>query len=100
MPPIVALFVTIAFSGFLYRRDIRERPNVTGALWLPLLWILILGSRSVAIWLDTLGLPTIFNSLEEGNPLDATVQLALIAAGVYVLNRRQVSLGEIFRNNE
>jgi exopolysaccharide production protein ExoQ len=99
MPPIVALFVTIAFVGFLYRRDIRERPNVTGALWLPVLWMLILGSRSVAIWLDTLGLPTAFNSVEEGNPLDATLQLTFIAAGVYVLNRRQVSLGEIFRNN-
>src|SRR5262249_5660700 len=99
MPPIVALFLTIAFSGFLYRRDIRERPNVTGALWLPVLWTLILGSRSVAIWLDTFHLPTVFNSVDEGNPLDATLQLTLIAAGVYVLNGRQVSLGEIFRNN-
>src|SRR5215813_2040066 len=100
MPPIVALFLTIAFSGFLYRRDIRERPNVTGALWLPVLWTLILGSRSVAIWLDTFHLPTVFNSVDEGNPLDATLQLTLIAAGVYVLNRRQVSLGEIFRSNK
>jgi len=100
MPPVIALFVTVAFVIFLYRRDIRERPNVTGALWLPLLWMLILGSRSVAIWLDTLSLPTVFGSLEEGNPLDATVQFAFIAGGVYVLNRRQVSLGEIFRNNK
>src|SRR5262249_3395644 len=100
MPPVIALFVTVAFVIFLYRRDIRERPNVTGALWLPLLWMLILGSRSVAIWLDTLSLPTVFGSLEEGNPLDATVQFAFIAAGVYVLNRRQVSLGEIFRSNK
>jgi hypothetical protein len=99
MPPNVALFLTVAFVVFLYRRDIQERPNVTGALWLPLLWMLILGSRSVALWLDTLGLPTVFGSLEEGNPLDSTVQLTFIAAGVYVLNRRQVSLGEIFRNN-
>jgi O-antigen ligase len=99
MPPIVALFLTVAFVVFLYRRDIQERPNVTGALWLPLLWMLILGSRSVALWLDTLGLPTVFGSLEEGNPLDSTVQLTFIAAGVYVLNRRQVSLGEIFGNN-
>src|SRR5215831_1983404 len=100
MPPIVALFLTVTFIVFLYRRDAREKPNVTRALWIPLLWILILGSRSVAIWLDTFSLPTVFGSLEEGNPLDATVQFAFIAAGVYVLNRRQVSLGEIFRNNK
>ena len=99
MSPIVAVFLTVAFVVFLYRRDIRGRPNVTGALWLPLLWMLILGSRSVALWFNTLGLPTVFGSLEEGNPLDSTVQLTFIAAGVYVLNRRQVSLGEIFRNN-
>jgi len=100
MPPIVALFLTVTFTVFLYRRDAREKPNVTHALWIPLLWMLILGSRSVAIWLDTLGLPTVFGSLDEGNPLDATVQLTLIAAGVCVLNKRQVSLGEIFRSNK
>src|SRR5262245_55107165 len=99
MPPPVATLLTLGFIVFLFRRDIRERPEITNALWLPVLWTLILGSRSVAIWLDTLGLPTVFGSLEEGNPLDATVQFTFIAAGVYVLNRRQVSLGEIFRNN-
>jgi len=100
MPPNLALFITIAFIVFLYRRDIRERPNVTGALWLPVLWTVILGSRSVAIWLDTLGLPTVFNSVDEGNPLDATVQFTFIAAGVYVLNRRQVSLGGLRSNKK
>src|SRR6516164_6581706 len=99
MPPIVALFLTVTFIVFLYRRDAREKPNVTRALWIPLLWILILGSRSVAIWLNTLGLPTVFGSLDEGNPLDATVQLTFIAAGFYILNKRQVSLSEIFRGN-
>ena len=99
LPPTVALLLTVAFVVFLFRRDFRQRPNVTGALWLPLLWMLISGSRSVTQWLNILHFPIGLGSAEEGNPLDAFIYFALIAAGIYVLNQRQVGLGEIFRNN-
>jgi exopolysaccharide production protein ExoQ len=99
LPPIVALFLTVAFIVFLFRRDFRESPNVTRALWLPLIWMLIIGSRSVVQWLNLLGLPVGATSMEEGNPLDALVYFGLIAAGIYLLNKRQVQLSEIFRNN-
>jgi O-antigen ligase len=39
-------------------------------------------------------------TLEEGSPLDAGVYCALIAAGLYVLHQRRVSLSEIVRNNQ
>jgi exopolysaccharide production protein ExoQ len=97
MPPIVALLLTGAFIVFLFRRDFREKPNVTGALWIPILWMLLLGSRSVAQWLSLRGYG--LRSTEEGNPIDALVYFILIAAGFYVLNQRQVSLSEIVRNN-
>ncbi len=97
-PPTAALLFTVAFIVFLFRRDIREKPNVTGALWLPLLWMLIIGSRSPTQWLAVGGYMQ-GSSMEEGNPLDAFVFFTLIAAGFYILNRRQVSLSEIFRNN-
>ena len=38
-------------------------------------------------------------SVEEGSPLDAWFYFALIMAGFYVLNKRQISLSEIVRNN-
>src|SRR5438477_10076072 len=97
-PSTVALLFTVAFIIFLFRRDIREKPHVTGALWLPLLWMLIIGSRSPTQWLAVGGYMQ-GSSMEEGNPLDAFVFFTLIAAGFYILNRRQVSLSEIFRNN-
>jgi exopolysaccharide production protein ExoQ len=97
-PPIVALFLTVGFVFFLFRRDVREQPNVTGALWLPLIWVLLMGSRSVALWLDALGLMKA-GSVEEGNPLDALIYFSLILAGIGVLNQRRVSLSEVFRNN-
>jgi exopolysaccharide production protein ExoQ len=99
-PPTVALLLTVAFIVFLFRRDIRQSANVTAALWLPLLWILIGCSRSVSQWLGIFGLPVGgASSLEEGSPLDACVYFALIAGGMYVLNKRQVHLAEFVRNN-
>ncbi len=100
LPPIVASFLTIAFIVFLFRRDIRERPNVSGALWLPLIWLMIGCSRGLSQWLDIFGLPVAgASSVEEGSPLDACFYFVLIAAGFYVLNKRQVGLSEIIRNN-
>src|SRR6266581_8907890 len=100
LPPIVASFLTIAFIVFLFRRDIRERPNVSGALWLPLIWLMIGCSRSVSAWLNIFGLPVSgAASVEEGSPLDASFCFALIIAGFCVLMKRQVRLSEIISNN-
>src|SRR5438105_2754741 len=104
LPPTVALVLTLALIIFLFRRDIREKPDVTGALWLPVLWILIVCSRAVSWWLELFGLPisgpaSATAATEEGSPLDACVYFALIAAGMYVLAKRQVNLGEAARNN-
>ncbi len=99
LPPPIALLATLAFVFFLFRRDIRQRPNVTGAVWLPVIWVVLMGSRSVAQWLYTLHVPISLGSPEEGNPLDALVYATLIAAGLYVLNKRQVSLSEVLHNN-
>jgi O-antigen ligase len=99
LPPRIALLATVAFVFFLFRRDLREQPNVTGALWLPLIWVLLMGSRSVVQWLYILHFPIALGSMEDGNPVDAFVYFALIASGIYILNKRQVNLSEVFRNN-
>jgi exopolysaccharide production protein ExoQ len=100
LPPPVATFLTVAFMIWLFRRDIRERPDVTGALWLPLLWFVLACSRSVSAWLDIFGLPVSGGpSVEEGSPLDALFCFAMIVAGSGVLMRRQVRLSEIVQNN-
>ena len=98
LPPQIALVATLVFVFFLFRRDIRQRPNVTGALWLPFVWVVLMGSRSIAQWLNVFGLHNL-GSAEEGNPLDAVVYLSLIIAGLYVLNQRQVSLFQALLNN-
>jgi len=99
LPPPIALLGTLGFVSFLFWRDIRQRPNVTGAVWLPIIWVMLMGSRSVTQWLSVLNVPIALGTSDEGNPLDALVYFTLIAAGFYVLNNRQVSLSEVFQNN-
>jgi len=98
LPPPVALLATVCFVVFLFRRDLRQHANVTGALWIPLLWVLLIGSRSVVQWLHVFGLAAL-GSTEEGNPLDALIYFTLTVAGLCVLNKRQVDIAEVIRNN-
>jgi exopolysaccharide production protein ExoQ len=98
MPPTLALGLTLGFVAFLFRRDFREKPNVTSALWLPFIWVVLIGSRSPTMWLNDFGLASL-GSVDEGNPLDALIYFSLILAGICVLNQRQVSLSEVFRSN-
>src|SRR6266700_196386 len=80
MPPPLALFLTLAFIVFLFRQDIRQRPNVTRALWMPTLWVFLLASRSPTYWLRLAHIPIVGGSLEEGNPFEAAFYLALTLA--------------------
>jgi exopolysaccharide production protein ExoQ len=98
MPPVLAFFLTVGFIAFLFRRDFLEKPNVTGALWIPVLWLLIIESRAVSQWLGLFGF-SVSGSLEAGSPVDAVVYFALIVAGVCVLIKRRICLGEIVQNN-
>ena len=99
LPPILALYLTLGFIVFLFRRDIREQRHVTGALWIPLLWLMLIGSRFVSEWLQIFGLHVGAVNVEDGSPLDACVFGLLIGSGLYVLNRRRVKLSEVVRNN-
>src|SRR5256885_16829795 len=93
LPPSIAAVLTVGFIVFLFRRDTREKLDVSGALWLPLLWFVITCSRGFSEWLNIFGLPVSgAMSVEEGSPLDAWFYFVLIAAGIYLLNKRQVPL--------
>jgi len=99
LPPSLAAFLTVAAIVFLFRRDIREKPNVSGALWLPLIWLFLSCSRPFSLWLKLSGLPVGPGSVQEGSPLDACFYLVLATASIWVLSQRQVDLSEIVSNN-
>src|SRR5262245_2496968 len=100
MPPQLALFLCSVFIAYLFRRDYLYEEKVSGAVWIPTIWMLILGSRSVATWLD-LGSwsSSAVTQLEDGSPVDMVVYFGLIVAAVVVLSRRRVSLEVLVENN-
>lgn len=99
MPAQLASLLTLWLMFILLRRDLREKQNVTNAIWIPTAWILIITTRAVTTWLGMFGINVGGGSLEEGSPVDALVFFVLIVAGLRVLWRRRVSLSVVVRNN-
>jgi exopolysaccharide production protein ExoQ len=99
MPPRLALILTVGFIVFLFRRDFRQKPNVTRALWLPVIWVFIVCTRYVSLWLGLAGFHVGATSLEDGSPLDALVFLILIFAAMRVLSKRQFELAKFANEN-
>src|SRR5262245_37023706 len=100
MPPPLALFLTLAFSGFMLRRDARQNTENGYALWLPVIWVFLIGSRFLSQWLLLFGISVGgATSLEDGSLFDAAVFLALIIAGILVLFSRKVSAGAFASRN-
>jgi exopolysaccharide production protein ExoQ len=96
MPSELALLLYFIFVSYLFWTDTKRRTNVSNALWVPLIWMTIMGSRLVSQWL---GFGVTAGSVEEGNPVDATVLSLLIGAGIFILARRRVTLLRIVRDN-
>lgn len=99
LPPTLALVLTIGFVIFLFRRDIRQRPDITGALCIPLFWLVMTGARPVSAWIGTFGLPIGGSPAEEGSPVDAFLFSVLIVAGLCVLNKRHLNWSDVIQRN-
>jgi exopolysaccharide production protein ExoQ len=99
MPPILALVLTVVFIFFLFWRDTHQKPRMSRALWLPLIWYFLTASRLFSQWMSVIGLPVGETSVEDGSPIDAGVFLALILSGLYVLLKRRVQFSEFQRQN-
>ena len=99
MPPLLALVLSLGFSFVLLRRESKNHPEVSSAVWIPCIWLLILGSRPVSSWLS-LGTPLPDAvSLEEGSPTDRIFILVLMVMAFIVLVRRRIAWGQVFANN-
>ena len=84
MPPHIATVAyCIAILG-LFWLDRDEGYKASKALWIPVVWMLIAGSRMVSEWLQVAPATTVDQYL-EGSPLDRLVLGGLLAALVNAL---------------
>src|SRR5215475_12886166 len=97
MPPPLALGLCTLFILWLYKRDL-QLSNVSHALWIPLAWIVLIGSRFPSEWLSGPSRAST-EAYVEGSALDRNVFLGLIILGFIVLWRRRVSFRAVFRTN-
>lgn len=97
---MIPLFICFVVIIYLLRYDVRRRPNVSHALWVPSFWFMIYSSRALSSWFGFgIADPTSDYYL-EGNPFDRTVFIALIIAGSIILLRRRPPWGTIFESNK
>ena len=102
MPPHVALLAYFICVLVLLVYDPAKGPKVSAAVWVPLIWMFFLASRSPVQWLngdvDVSG-AGVAESLEEGNPLNRTVELVLLFLAISILVKRSFRWGDFFRRN-
>ena len=101
MPPIVALTASLFCTLVVVVHDRFKNPRTSLALWVPTLWLMILGSRPLSQWMN-LSAPierSVQDQLVDGSPFDRVVYAALMVAGLVILFNRRVSWTEFVRKN-
>jgi O-antigen ligase len=91
------LFAAGTVGLFLLDRDRDARTSP--ALWLPVVWLALGGSRNISQWFGAPLLPTSSNDYLEGSPLDRLILTGLIVAGVIVLLARDERSRQLLRHN-
>lgn len=99
MPPTLASFIFGLGILGLFWLDRDNEANVSKALWVPTVWLMLIGSRPVSFWLGmapTVGADTVY---AEGSPIDRAVFTGLVTLGLAVLIARRHWVGPTLRRN-
>jgi exopolysaccharide production protein ExoQ len=98
MPPLTALLVwLVLLLGLLYF-DPAKDSRVSAAVWMPVIWMFIIGTRLPSQWLGG-QMGSVAQAMQEGNPLDRTVDLILILLAAVTLISRSVQWDKFFARN-
>ena len=81
MDPRIATFAFVCGIAFLFKLDRDRETRTSKALWVPVAWLSIAASRTLAQWLGIQPFRETSEELLEGSPLDALTFFALLAVG-------------------
>ena len=99
MPPQLALLLYFILLMCLLMIDAKRKSEVSGAIWIPLIWVLIIGSKLVSQWFGFgygTGSPTDY---EKGNPMDRVVFTILFIIAAVILFQKKISWAQIVKSN-
>jgi exopolysaccharide production protein ExoQ len=105
MPPSIATAVYALGIVGLFVLDRDRRVRTSKALWIPVVWLSIAGSRGVSQWLAVFGIGpagTLSGSTGgniEGDPVERVVYAGFLALAIIVLVRRGPAVGRLLRAN-
>lgn len=88
MNPLIATVVYAIGVAVLFYLDRDRTVRTSGALWLPVVYLWVLGSRPVSFWLGMSPANPDPATLNE-SPLDGAFFAALLVAGLWVLFQRK-----------
>lgn len=100
---VITFVYLIGILG-LFWLDHRREEHTSVALWIPVLWLFINGSRPVSTWLAMFGLaapPTgdVQTQYLDGSPIDRVVYVSLLVLAIIALVCGRRRVGSILRNN-
>ena len=100
MPPAIATIAFVAGILGLFFLDRDKTAQTSKALWIPVLWMLIIASRPVSVWMQNQA-PSLSQTNEylDGSPIDRFVFSGLLIAGAIVLGFRGRQVLSLFRKN-
>ncbi|MEF3073917.1 O-antigen ligase family protein [Methylobacter sp. Wu1] len=92
MPPKLALLICIVYVFFLLKVEQKRAPKLSGALWIPSLWMLQVASKPLGTWFGSGG-------EEGGSALDQVFLSTVLVLGLIVLASRGFSYARAIRDN-
>jgi len=99
--PTVFLFAFLAFSVWLVARDCVRRTTVSGAVWIPTILLMILGSRPVSLWAS--GGQVVVNEMGNdvaGSALDMLFFALVLTSSFAVASSRGFNWSKLFGSNK
>lgn len=84
MPPLVALALCSLFVIWLLRLEHKQAPDVSRALWIPTIWMLIVASRPIGVWFQARS-----RDPDASSPLDLGFLIVLFLFALVILSRRK-----------
>ena len=95
---VASVIFAIGILGLFYL-DRDEDSRMSKALWIPAVWLFLVSSRPVTLWL---GIEKTFDGSEaylEGSPINRAVFMGLLVAGLAVVIVRMDRVGPLLRRN-